>query len=133
MSNIILSSFMMNLNIKLWLVHYATSRLNCYGSFLIKCLQELPIFAYIWGVSLRLPDLACPTEVGRPYLHLLADHWACRLCWGWWRRRWRLRMRSWRLHQWRKFCHWRIGCCYLRWKELLRRWWILLKNNYTKY
>lgn len=41
---------------------------------LIKCLQILPNFAYIWGVSLRLPDLACPIEVGRPYLHLLADH-----------------------------------------------------------
>lgn len=45
-----------------------------YGSFLIKCLQKLSNVAYIWGVSLRLPDLACPTEVGRPYLHLLADH-----------------------------------------------------------
>lgn len=46
---------------------------NC-GSFLIKCLQILSNFAYIWGVSLRLSDLACPIEVGRPYLHLLADH-----------------------------------------------------------
>ena len=30
--------------------------------------------AYIWGVSLRLPDLTCPRKVGRPYLHLLTDH-----------------------------------------------------------
>lgn len=43
-------------------------------SFLIKCLQILPNFAYIWGISLRLLDLACPIEVGRPYLHLFADH-----------------------------------------------------------
>lgn len=49
------------------------TNVNC-GSFLIKCLQILPNFAYIWGVSLRLSDLACPIEVGRPYLHLLADH-----------------------------------------------------------
>lgn len=86
------------------------------GSFLIKCLQIIPNFAYIWGVSLRLPDLACPIEVGRPYLHLLADHGACRLCRGRWRRRWRLWMRSWRLHQWREFSHRRIRCCYLWWK-----------------
>lgn len=30
--------------------------------------------AYIWGVSLRLPDLACPRQIGGPYLDLLADH-----------------------------------------------------------
>lgn len=54
-------------------VDFAVRDTNC-GLFLIKCLQILPNFAYIWGVSLRLPDLACPIEVGRPYLHLLADH-----------------------------------------------------------
>lgn len=86
--------------------------INC-GLFLIKCLQILSNFAYIWGVSLRLPDLACPIEVGRPYLHLLADHRACRLRRSWWWRRWRLRMRSRWLHQRREFSHRRIRCRYL--------------------
>lgn len=55
--------------------HINTKHINTNReSFLIKCLQTLPNFAYIWGISLRLLDLACPIEVGRPYLHLLADH-----------------------------------------------------------
>lgn len=80
-----------------------------------------------------MPDLACPREVRRPYLNLLADHRACRLgrCRRG-RRRW-LGQRTRRLHQRGKFRHRRIRRRYLRRYQRLRRRWILeLEKQKTK-